>query len=527
MNPYDWNRPDPTIEIPRSEVVPVVEQLRRGNGVVILAGRGLGKSVLLQQVRRSLEQSPDVRVILFREPPAQQTLAACFEDLARELGVSPSGVLKASDLVRAYFDRDVPPNLVLLYDEFDRYARPLHGASSDPPGRAFFNSLQSMLEHEAIRGVGILAAASIGLYLFRDALGSSFISKAARQRIRPFDRSEIEILSRPFADRGEPLAVETLEALHLASGGNPALATYGLESLWELEISTERDVAEIFIDFQERNKEFLRSFQLSFADPMLSEAPQRVWDLIRQSDGEMFHVALQEACSPAGPLLQLDFGDVLDILAASGLVRIKGSVKADPVVVQPINSILSLPTVPSAIPDLRERLRQDLQTLLHRLHVSSADFFRPGKDGKQLVPEAVFAAFLTLGFELLGWQVAREAQRGAGRTDLLLHRAGGEEMAIVETKIWGRRGYREVHQQVAGYWTAGTSAGAVVMLTDAEVVDWPERYRRECLVDCSEVRLAATDSTSPTRARFEASSRTLDGMSVEVEHFLLRLARGR
>jgi hypothetical protein len=226
-------------------------------------------------------------------------------------------------------------------------------------------------------------------------------------------------------------------------------------------------------------------------------------------------------------LLQLDFGDVLDILAAAGLVRIRGSVRADPVLVQPINSILSLPIVPSSAHGLRERLCEDLRTLLHRLHVSSADFFRPGKDGKQLVPEAVFAAFLALGFELLGWEVAREAQRGAGRTDLLLHRAGGEEMAVVETKIWGRRGYRQVHQQVAGYWTAETSASAVVMLTDVEIVDWPERYRRECLADCSEVGPAATDPTSPTRGRFEASSQTVDGMSVEVVHFLLRLPRGR
>ncbi len=524
MNPYDWNRPDPQIEIRRSEVGPVVEQLRRGDGVVVLAGRGLGKSVFLQQVRRALERSPDVRVILFREPPPEQTLAACFEDLARELGVSPTGVLKASDLIHAYFDRDVPSSLVLLYDEFDRYARPMHGESSDPPGRAFFNSMQSMLE--TIRGVGILAAASIGLYLFRDALGSSFISKADRQRIRPFDRGELESLARPFADRGKPLAAETLEALHLASGGNPALATYGLESLWSLEAPTERDVAGAFIEFQERNKEFLRSFQLSFADPMLSEAPQRVWDLIRQSNGEVSHAALQQACSPPGPLLQLDFGDVLDLLAASGLVKIRGSIKADPVAVQPINSILSLPTVPSSVGGLRERLRQDLQTLLHRLHVSSADFFRPGDDRKQLVPESVFAAFLTLGLEFLGWQVAREAQRGAGRTDLLLHWSGGEAMAVVETKIWGRHGYREVHLQVASYWTADTSAGAVVMLTDAKLSDWPERYRRECLSDCSEVRRTATDSKSPAR-RFEASSRTVEGMSVEVDHFLLRLSRGR
>ncbi len=526
MNPYAWNRPDPQIEIPRSKVVPVVEQLRRGRGVVVRAGRGLGKSVFLQQVRRVLEQSPEVRTIFFREPPAQGTLGAFFEDLARELGVSSSGVLKASDLILAYFDRDVPPNLVLLYDEFDRYARPLGGSFSDSPGRAFFNSLQSMLEHDAIRGVGILAAASIGYYLFRDALGSSFISKADRHEIRPFERTELDALSRPFADRGQPLATETLEALHLASGGNPALATYALESLWNLEIATERDVTRVFIHFQERNKEFLRGFQLSFSDPRLSEAPQRVWDLIRQSDGEVSHAELQKACGSPGSPLQLDFGDVLDLLAASGLVKIKGSNKANPVVVQPINSILSLPTVPSPVGGLRERLRQDLQTLLHRLHVSSADFFRPGDGGKQLVPESVFTAFLTLGLELLGWQVAREAQRGAGRTDLLLHWSGGQAVAVVETKIWGRHGYREVHQQVASYWTAGTSAAAVVMLTDAELGDWSESYHRECLGDCSDVRRAAKDPRSPAQ-RFEASSRTVEGMSIEVDHFLLRLPRGR
>ncbi len=58
-----------------------------------------------------------------------------------------------------------------------------------------------------------------------------------------------------------------------------------------------------------------------------------------------------------------------------------------------------------------ERFLHDLEALLTKLHRASADFFRSGRggQGKRLVPESVFAAHLTLGFELLGWRVEREA----------------------------------------------------------------------------------------------------------------------
>ncbi len=374
------------------------------------------------------------------------------------------------------------------------------------------------------RGVGILAASSIGYFLFRDQLGSSFVSRAEKLRLLPFDRAELAELARPFEERSSPLSFEALEALYLGSGGNPALATYGLESLWSREAPTERDVTEVFAGFQERNSEFLRSFQLSFADPKLSEAPQRVWELIQQSDGAVSRRRLLEASSVSDSMLLLDIEDVLYLLAAAGLVKIRGSIRADPVVVQPINSILTLPRVPFPAPDLQEQLRRDLRTLLHRLHVSSADFFRPGKRGKQLVPEAVFAAFLALGFELLGWQVDREVQRGAGRTDLLLRRSGSA-VAVIETKIWGRNDFREAHQQVASYWSAETIAGAVVQLTDAELPEWPRDYRRQCLepqgIDAEERSMPE----SPIRACFETAAETGDGITARIDHFLLRLLR--
>lgn len=522
MNPYDWNRPDPKIAIPRGPEPSIIELLRRGKSAVLLSGRGCGKTVFLEQIRRALGEFTGVSVVLFSEPPAEPSVRACFDDLARKLDVPAAGALTAKELVDKYFARDVPRNLVLLYDELDRYARSPSDSSLDPPGRDFFNSLETMRQQTP--GVGILAASSIGYYLFRDRLGSSFVSRAEKWRLPPFDRAELTELARPFDERGSPLSFEALEALFLASGGNPALATYGLEVLWSRDLPTERHVTEAFADFQEHNSEFLRSFELSFADPMLSEAPHRVWHLIQQSDGRVSRASLQIACRDSEAMLLLGIEDVLDLLAAAGLVRIHGSIRADPVVVQPINSILSLPRVPSPSSDLQDQLRRDLRTLLHRLHLSSADFFRPTKRGKQMVPEAVFAAFLALGFELLGWQVDREVQRGAGRTDLLLRRSG-PAVAVIETKIWGRNDYREAHSQVASYWTAETIAGAVVQLTDAELPEWPRDYRRQCLeplgIDATEKAMP----DSPIRAYFETEGVTIDGIATRIDHYLLRVVR--
>jgi hypothetical protein len=38
MNPYDWKRNQPSVEVRRSEVVPVSAELRRGGSGVLLAG---------------------------------------------------------------------------------------------------------------------------------------------------------------------------------------------------------------------------------------------------------------------------------------------------------------------------------------------------------------------------------------------------------------------------------------------------------------------------------------------------------
>lgn len=525
-NPYDWQRHRPQIEISRAEIDPLVEKLCRGKSGVLLAGRGMGKSVFLQQLAAVLEEREDVGVRLLTAPPSKLTVESCMEALAQTLRVEVGKALSTHQLVEAYFGKPGnPQRLVLLYDEFDRYGRPAATAAESSPGREFFNNLESMRRDTP--EVGVLAAGSVGVFVFRDVLGSSFLARAEPVRLEPFSPRQVRQLTRPFEDRGGPLRGEAQMALLLATGGNPALLTYGLESLWPRPAPDERDVARVYAEFRQTGKEFLRDFELSFADPSLSDAPRKVWELVIAASGPLSHSALRRACEGDPGPLRLSFEDVLDLLQAAGLVRVYGSLAIDPVDVRPIPSILSLPAASTARSGLAEQLRADLGKLLERVHASGADFFRPGAAAgeKKLVPEAVFSAFFALGFELLGWQVEREAQHGAGRTDLKLRWNGGDEVAVVEIKIWGRPGWRRAHRQVEKYWSASVTAGAVVMLTDAEIDDWPDVYRRECLEEGIVEIEDRQDRDSPVRARMGWASETADGTAIRVDHFLLRVPR--
>jgi hypothetical protein len=85
--------------------------------------------------------------------------------------------------------------------------------------------------------------------------------------------------------------------------------------------------------------------------------------------------------------------------------------------------------------------------------------------------------------------------------------------------------YREAQRQVESYWTAEVAAGTVVQLTDAEIADWPERYRQECLESLSVAIERLSTSEFLVSARFSCQATTADGMTAHVEHSLLRLSR--
>ncbi len=530
-NPYHWQSSEPRIRIPRAEVGEIASLLCEGGSAMVLGGRGMGKSVFLSQLHADLESSSEgassgLAVILIDGPPPRLDVEACLEQLARSLGVEVERPLNTREIVDAWFGRDDRPDrLILLFDEFDRYAEGWAGQlSPNPPGRAFFNDLE--LTRRKRRELGVMATGSVGVFAFRDALGSSFLSRAAHYSLGPFDRPTVLEMAGPFTHRDAPLSEAVLDALLLASGGVPALLTYGLQELWKSDSpADEREVARIYARFQDRHRGYLDDVHRAFADPALSGAPRRVLELLRQSRADLSRKVLEAACAEGDPL-DLSLADVLEVLKASGLVRVEGSVFAgDPVRARPIPSLLNFPAKSPRAMDFYERLRQDLELLLSKLHRTSVDFFRPGpkKGQKRLVPESVFAAHLALGFELLGWTSEREAQSAAGRTDLKLRYNGGNQVALVEVKIWGRPGAKEAQGQIESDWTSGVAAGAVVQTTDGDVPEWLEVYRREALE--GKGMLERRDLADSVLSACLSLRSEVRGMDVRVDHFLLGLPR--
>jgi len=529
-NPYNWQSHSPTVQISRDGVEKAARLMRHNGSAVVMGGRGMGKSVFLRQLKADLEGDAGTRIVLVEAPPPALTIGACLGWLARTLGVAPDHY-SSRPMFDEYFARDdAPDRLVLLFDEFDRYAE--KAASAQPPGRGFFNDLEAA--RRSLPQLAVLAAGSIGVFIVRDVLGSSFLARALYLPLRPFQRTDAEILVRPFAvDRGLP-SDDVVDALFLASGGIPALLTYGLQELWNFAgEATVDDVTNIYNTFQREYREYVRDLLSALTDPRLSDAPRRIWERVQQEPGRIKRSQLEAALGPSSGTLQLSVDDALYLLEVAGVVRVEGAGE-NPVSAYPIASLLNLSREPEPEGEFRFQLFADLEWLLARLHHSSIDFFRPLRktessgEAARLVPESVFSAHLALGFGLLGWRTEREAQRGAGRTDLLLRRNGDTECAVLELKIWGRNDYREAHRQVEGYWTADVAAAAVVQLTDADIPDWPERYRRECLEPLG-VRVEPRDveESSPIRARFHCVSTTADGLRASVEHFLLRLPRRR
>lgn len=525
-NPYNWQSHRPRPEVARVEVDGAAEILGENGSAVVLGGRGMGKSVFLRQLKAKLELDPGTRVVLIEAPPAALTVEACLGALAAELGV-PTDPFSSRGIFNAFFSRDdAPERLVLLFDEFDRYAEK-GGPSAQPPGRGFFNDLEA--SRRSLPQLGLLAVGSIGIFIFRDVLGSSFLSRALHLRLRPLVRADAEILSAPFAEREIPLSEEVLDALFLASGGIPAILTYGLQQLWKTDCkATPRDITAVYKTFEEHHEEYLLDLLRALMDPRFSDAPINVLERIRQGSGRIARADLEKALGKPSGVLKLSLSDTLRLLEAVGAVRLESSVVHDnPLTVHPITSLLNLRRGSAIAGDLRTDFPRDLESLLAKLHRSSADFFRSGRagEGKRLVPESVFAAHLGLGFELLGWRSEREAQRGAGRTDLLLRRNGGNTVVVLEVKLWGRNDYKEAQRQVESYWTGDVAAGAVVQLTDSELPDWEERYQRQCLEPLGLTADTEAVEGSPARARFRCASRTVDGLDVRVDHYLLRLPR--
>lgn len=528
-NPYVWDRhkPDADIAVLRTETIEDVKgRLVKGEACVLYGGRGMGKSALLYEIEKGLKVIDGVHVVRVINPPDEDTTSSAFQQIASFLELT--GIPAHADprwLVDEY-RKEHAENvaLVLLYDDMDSWAS-RRGAGA--LGK-FFNNLESARRERD--GFGILAAGGIGAFLpkIRDSIGSDFLSRASPHVLRPFSEGEIKLLARAFDARGTPLSAGVITAVSLISGGNVALATYGLQKLWDVNAPTEQDVAAAYARFQTEGHQFIKDCQRCATDPGFTKAPSRVLEVIRESKGVVPRDALRDACETIGDeQLYLDPEDVLMLLESSALVRVDGSRADDPVHATEVASVLSLPprkARPRSL-SLQGQLTHDLQRLLRRIHAMAVDFFRA--EG-QLVPEAVFSAFLAMGMGCLGWEVEREAMSAAGRTDLKLRRPGVDGLSVVEVKIWGRKGagvnYRNIHQQIEGYWTDQVRAAAGVMIAASNVKDWCAKYKSRCL-SAPAVTTEQSDIGPPFKGQWNARSKSGNGFDVAVEHLLLWLPR--
>jgi hypothetical protein len=515
---YDLRDLDPGVEVPRDALITQAADTLRGGGIAyLLGGRGMGKSVFLRQLERHLRGQPGAHVVLITGPA--ETLERTLQKLARKLALATDpGYLDVEEILDRYLASSPNETLILLFDELDRYA-----ATGQAQGRGLFNALETARQ-DARGRLGLFAAGGLGFFLLKDQLGSNFLSRADRLVLTPFKDPELRRLAQPFAQRHRPLSQDVLDALRVQTGGNPLLSTYALRELW---VAPEPDpalLADILGGFKERKPDFIPEFWKSITDGEPSDVPRALLRRIQQ-DGRLTSAARDEILGKAGERITLR--DALDLLRAAGLVELDGPLEDDPIRVHPVASILNL--LPGAVRSsdlLGERLVRDLRHLLARLHAMAPDFYRPGdgRGDKRLLPETSFSAFLALGLTLLGWQVEREAQHGAGRTDLKLRRPGADEVALVEVKIWGRNDYAAAQQQVESYWaSAEVRAAAVVMIADRPPPAWPTLYKERCLPDRS-VTVRAEDAPV---AQIAAQGRSPAGFDTAVDHLLLPLPRGR
>jgi AAA domain len=544
--PYDWAGDRPKRLVGREQLLAKVSAvIQRGTSGYLVGCRGMGKSAFMDRLAKELPQD-EVDVLVFSAPRSPKTVARAIQSVADEMervsrkrGPSPAFIAKLREhanaqrlpeLFEVYLD-ETPADierLVLLYDELDAYA--------DPPelGVAFFNDLEDVRKHSEGRIV-VFAAGGLGLVaLDRLLLGSPFFSRTDPEVLEPLHAHDMERLADHFTERGTPLSPEVLETLRLATGGNPGLATFGLQHLWELDAPSPRDVTKIFDDFRDKHT---TGFLDRIRDPIfaseISDAPELVWRDLQRMGGKMTSTKLNELVKQQRGRQTVKPPRIFEMLRSTGLIRATADAyRRASIDVEIIPSILTfdVPEAPDMKGSIREQLVADLCDVLASIHRMAPDFFRSRENGdkkseKRMVPESVFSAVLVIGLEPRGWKVEREAQSAASRTDIKAqHDRFGEQWGVVEVKLWHGTGYQEIHAQVTGYFSQGVAALACVMVADHQDPDWPVDHVKKCL-DGKVSRHERKEHSPSLSGHLVAHSS--DCPIAEVDHFLLQLPKRR
>lgn len=544
-NPYDWAGQSRHY-VPRKGLLSNVKDfLLDGKHGYVLGCRGMGKSSFMRELMASLK-GESLEVLHFPRPPMTLAIDRACRMIGDEIdrrcearGTSSTSrremqrYAEQENLEALLFgyieelERNAPnlDRLVLLLDELDGYARP-NPSTGQPWGESFINNLEDARKRSEGKLV-IFAAGGLSVAALDSIFVSPFFSRATREILEPFDIGELIQLAHPYRDRGTPLCDEVIETIRIMSGGNPALATYALEKLWNHPSPTPADVSSVMDQMRDKDGDIPDGIRTAIFDGSTSNGPAMVWKALEKSGGKLSNRELKEIIMRSTRQRANEAKWIFRMLRTSGLVRAKDDAyRLDPVQVEIIPSLITLDIgvgLDECLPTkatLREQLIADLEDILARIHRMSIDFFTIEN---KIVPESVFSATLALGLGLRGWHVEREANSAAGRTDIKasLDRFG-KAFVVVEVKIWPRNDYKDIHDQVVGYWSGGIEALATVMVADLQGDDWPKKYMKECLEGKTPRHVEKL--TSPSLAGHFVAE-TQRGQVTEVDHLLLRLAK--
>jgi AAA ATPase domain len=541
-NPYDWQGESKPFVGREALLEQAVATCLEGDGVFLLLGtRGMGKSVFLAHLEAELRKSPELEIVSFSGPPfpagptrvADDILLALLDRLlecAKRRGRTGAEFeshlreLTKKRQLRELFDvylsglSDEAERIVLIYDELDRYAE-------STAGRDYFNALEDARKKMDKRLV-VVAAGGLGMLSLKTILGSSIFTRAVRKVLEPFHDDELEELAEPFRKRGVDLtATDLLATLRLLSGGNLALATYGLQSLWGVEEPSVPYLSAAFERFRDDHHDFIGSIRGAIFDFDDSQVPFHVWQRLRETGGILPKAELAAIRQRGNVKGAIENKDILDILRAGGLIQMVDSAwKAEPILAQIIPSILSFDVhdVPRSLSTLQEQLHADIVDAMADIHRRTPAYYVQGSkkanEKKKLVPEASFQATLAAYLSARGWKVELEAMSGAGFADIKArHPRFGEAQAIVEVKLWPRH-TGTIHDQITSYFTAGVTALATVVIADRKDAAWKDDYEKDCLTDKTDDKSTWKPLELPLEGYFEARWRAR-----VVEHFLLRL----
>lgn len=452
-NPYAWSSPCPKHIVPRTAVTEMADRLQRGQTMLLHAGRGMGKSVLLHELASQLEQKARTcERVLIEGPKGEPLAAAILEGLkwGDEVGFADS---LGKHLRNGKY-------AILLIDEIDAWVRPDLRSTT----RATLDQLAKLSRETYPGQLGILVAGGVGnTLLTHSPWGSTFASRVDRTFfLQPFSEREIAALASKLTDRRD-LPSEWLGELLLASGGIPALACQVLEAAWADDTIWPLDHLSQWIASQDGFRRAVRS-------SISVEEIQGTWDLL-QAINQATRGELSAADADAAVGESLSAEDALRVLVSAGLVHPDYDIDADPWLVRPNPSVLNLGfQARLRRPSPLEALYADVRQACAELRRHSSDLLRGSKGDRKLVEEGTISAMVAMILRSRGWEADRETKQGPGRTDLRVHHRDLEGHVIVEVKIWGRNDFREVSKQLTGYALAASPRDTPTLALIAVVV---------------------------------------------------------